>query len=79
MARDLIIGDNVAYTRTFLESGAVERSERWLMSTRRGIVTAIEGGWLAHVAWSDGGSRSHTINLKNICSPRSVAFVESVR
>lgn len=79
MTQPLKIGDNVAYTRTFLESGAIERSERWLMSTRRGTVTAIEGDWLAHVAWSDGGSRSQTINLKNICRPRSVAFVESVR
>lgn len=79
MANPLIIGDRVAYARTFLESGAIERSERWLMSTRRGIVTAIDGGWLAHVAWSDGGSRSHTINIANICRPRSIAFVESMR
>lgn len=80
MAKKIIVavGDRVVYTRTFLESGAVDRKERHMMASRRGTLTAFEGDsdWLAHVKWDDGGSRSATINSGNICKMRSVAAVE---
>jgi hypothetical protein len=80
MAKKLIVaeGDRVAYTRTFLESGAVASYERHMMASRRGTLTKLEGpgGWLAHVTWDDGGDRSRTINSGNLCKPRSLAAVE---
>lgn len=71
------VGDRVAYTRIFLESSAVERRERHAMASRRGTVTLVESNWLAHVSWEDTGTRSATINIGNLCRPRSIAFVES--
>lgn len=79
MAHPLQIGDRVALTRDFISSGAVERCDRHVMASRRGRIIAITDGWLAHVEWEDKHPRCATVNLHNICRPRSIAFVESVR
>jgi hypothetical protein len=79
MAITVKVGDRVVYTRTFLESGAVEWKDRHAMASRRGSLIALEGAgdWLAHVVWDDGNSLSATINSGNICKLRSVAAVEA--
>jgi hypothetical protein len=69
-AKQITIGDHVAVKRAALATLPS-------MSEARGVVTAIEGGWLATVQWR--GGRVSQINIGNLCGTRSIAFVEDVR
>lgn len=68
MKKALQIGDSVALTRASLATLGAKNAGL------RGVIQSIEGNWLATVQWDSGGES--TINLANLCKPRSVAFVE---
>lgn len=76
--KNLQVGDRVAFTRTFITSTPGWGKSAHARASRRGTITAIEGGWLAHVTWDDGDTDGATINMGNICKVRSVAFAEEV-
>lgn len=64
----LTVGDRVALTRASLSTlGAGNAS-------LRGTITAIEAAWLATVQWDNAAPS--TVNVGNLCKPRSVAFIE---
>jgi hypothetical protein len=70
--KTLAVGDRVAFTRLFLQSGGggYERS-RW-----RGEIVGFAEGWseLATVKWEHGAEGP--VNVFNLCKPKSVPFVE---
>lgn len=78
-SRPLEVGDTVAYTRNALMTMGGQ-----FCGLRGEILSIVEHspGWiLATVAWKiNGGASVHValVNIRNLCRPRSVAFVELV-
>jgi hypothetical protein len=62
------VGDRVALTRASLATLSARNA------ALRGTITAIESAWLATVQWDN--APASTVNVANLCKPRSVAFIE---